>query len=508
MADVSYVPGNRTAIVGDCCWLLIDAAPDSAAVSEIWPYMEQAPQLDALVASLLRFGFDHVPDFVLLVAAEGRHQLICRGRASASLIADDSPKRVDGTGLATWLEYPVAAAVERVVLGEPPAGTDLQLPASAGVFLAHSVTIDLTATSRNRDPGASPPVVAAPAPQPGVPQLAARADATSAPMAARAAGSGRHAASTFAYPGADPGVRGYAAPVASNGAGREGVDAGPAEDTPYDFLFGATQARTVEDAAVRPATEDEDEPPLPLPVSVAQELPPLPLTNAAVGTGPDDPVAPAGLIDAVPWASDVDPMRSASTRAVPRSRLIAPAPAAASDADDGSTVMRSDLLKLAARPMASDRIGPMVHALLCPSSHVNPPGNSACRVCGAALPQQDPVTVPRPVLGVLRLSTGDAITLDRGVVVGRSPRTDFSGEERPHIVKLPSGDGEISRTHLQVILDGWRVLVTDLHSTNGTLIVLPGRDPEQLRPGEPVPIQPGTVVILAIGIQFRYEVAE
>ena len=89
MADVSYVPGNRTAIVGDCCWLLIDAAPDSAAVSEIWRCMEQAPQLDALVASLLRFGFDHVPDFVLLVAAEGRHQLICRGRASASLIADE-----------------------------------------------------------------------------------------------------------------------------------------------------------------------------------------------------------------------------------------------------------------------------------------------------------------------------------------------------------------------------------------------------------------------------------
>ena len=88
------------------------------------------------------------------------------------------------------------------------------------------------------------------------------------------------------------------------------------------------------------------------------------------------------------------------------------------------------------------------------------------------------------------------------------PAPTSDGEERPHIVKLPSGDGEISRTHLQVILDGWRVLVTDLHSTNGTLIVLPGRDPEQLRPGEPVPIQPGTVVILAIGIQFRYEVAE
>ena len=54
MADVSYVPGNRTAIAGDCCWLLIDAAHDSAVVSKIWPDMEHAPQLDALAASLLR----------------------------------------------------------------------------------------------------------------------------------------------------------------------------------------------------------------------------------------------------------------------------------------------------------------------------------------------------------------------------------------------------------------------------------------------------------------------
>ena len=312
----------------------------------------------------------------------------------------------------------------------------------------------------------------------------------------------------MAYPGADPVVPGSAAPVPSNGAGREDVDAGPAGDAPYDFLFGATQARTVEDAAVRPAAEDDAAPPFPPPVPAAQEPPPLPPTTAAVAAGPDDPAAPAGLIDTVPWASDADPMRPAGTRAVPRPPLIAPAPAAASTP---TTDPRScGVTCSSSRPGRSPRrIGPTVHALLCPNSHVDPPGNSACRVCGTPLPPQDPVTVPRPVLGVLRLSTGDAITLDRGVVMGRSPRTDFNGEERPHIVKLPSGDGEISRTHLPVILDGWRVLVTDLHSTNGTLIVLPGRDPEQLRPGRAAArIQPGTVVILAVGIQFRYEVAE
>jgi hypothetical protein len=181
-----------------------------------------------------------------------------------------------------------------------------------------------------------------------------------------------------------------------------------------------------------------------------------------------------------------------------------------------STVKRGELPEIVSVTTPPDRIGPVVPALICPSGHVNPPSGATCRRCGAPLPH-DPVPVPRPVLGVLRLSFGDVISLDRGVLMGRNPRTDFAGpdgfggaggEERPHVVKLPSADGDISRTHLRVTLDGWHVLVTDLNSTNGTLITLPGRDPQQLRPGEPVPIQPGTVVTLADGIDFRYEVTE
>ena len=178
--------------------------------------------------------------------------------------------------------------------------------------------------------------------------------------------------------------------------------------------------------------------------------------------------------------------------------------------EPGTTVKRAELPDLVARTAPPDRIGPVVPALICPAGHVNPPSGGACRRCGAPLPH-DAVLVPRPVLGVLRLSLGDVIALDRGVVMGRSPRTDFAGpdgEERPHVVKLPSADGDISRTHLRVTLDGWHVLVTDLNSTNGTLLTLPGHEAQQLRPGEPVPMQPGTVVTLAEGIDFRYEVAQ
>jgi len=147
-------------------------------------------------------------------------------------------------------------------------------------------------------------------------------------------------------------------------------------------------------------------------------------------------------------------------------------------------------------------IGHGVPALICDAGHPNPPSEAVCRQCGVPLPD-DVVVVPRPALGVLRLSTGDVITLDGGVVIGRDPS---AADGEVHVVRLP--DGDISRAHLRVTLDGWHVLVTDLRSTNGTLVTLPGRDPEQLRPDEPVPIRPGTVVTLADGIDFRYEVAE
>ncbi|MGH3154149.1 MAG: FHA domain-containing protein [Streptosporangiaceae bacterium] len=511
MTDVSYVPGDRTAIVGDTCWVLIDAAPDSAVVSGIWQQMARGAGLEALLASLLRPGLDQVPDFAVLAAAQGRHHLICRGRVGATLAPDGPAERVDGNGLATWIECRVAAEAGRVVLGDLPGGTGPRLPASAGVFLADSVAVDLTAPPRGRGPGA-----------PSAPAALVTAD-RSVPPTVRADAVDTILART------SPVVSGHSAAVLPDGAGPRNIDAGLPQENGYDFLFGDTQARTVEGAAVRPADDADDEagPPLSLPVPQALEPLPPPAGQPA-GQWPSSPGSadPAGrgeltgsggwadrgrLIDSVPWVTEVGyaPPSPGIPAGPAGPRPIDPGPTTVAGADDdGSTVMRGEVSTHASWSAAPDRIGPMVKAVLCSHRHPNPPGTPACGRCGAPLPAQAPVTVPRPVLGVLRLSTGDIITLDRGVVMGRSPRTDFAGPDRPHVVKLPSGDGEISRTHLQVSLDGWHVLVTDLNSTNGTMVALPGRDPERLRPGEPLPIQPGTQVIMAVGIDFRYEAAE
>jgi hypothetical protein len=167
------------------------------------------------------------------------------------------------------------------------------------------------------------------------------------------------------------------------------------------------------------------------------------------------------------------------------------------------------------RPAARERDEPpagghtTVMAVRCPDGHANPPMTPSCRVCGQAVAGFEPVEVSRPVLGRLVFSNGTEVELDRPVVVGRAPkrRRGATGEE-PQLVTLPSPDQEISRSHLEVRLDGWQVLVVDLDSTNGTVMTLPGTEPLLLRAGEEYRIKPGTVVSVADEVSFVYEVKD
>jgi pSer/pThr/pTyr-binding forkhead associated (FHA) protein len=58
---------------------------------------------------------------------------------------------------------------------------------------------------------------------------------------------------------------------------------------------------------------------------------------------------------------------------------------------------------------------------------------------------------------------------------------------------------DISRTHVQVALEGGTVVVIDLHSSNGTLVTLPDRPAVMLRPGEPTAVITGTIIDLGDG---------
>jgi hypothetical protein len=140
-------------------------------------------------------------------------------------------------------------------------------------------------------------------------------------------------------------------------------------------------------------------------------------------------------------------------------------------------------------------------AVMCEHGHANPPSFTSCRVCGRPLASQTRQFVPGPVLAVLRASDGSTAEVDRPVLIGRAPSGNRPGSRAPRLMTVPSPNHDISRTHLEVAPEDWQIVVTDLNSTNGTILVRPGAvDRQQLAPGEPVHVQLGSVIELGDGV--------
>ncbi|MBU4465005.1 MAG: FHA domain-containing protein [Actinobacteria bacterium] len=127
----------------------------------------------------------------------------------------------------------------------------------------------------------------------------------------------------------------------------------------------------------------------------------------------------------------------------------------------------------------------------------------------AATDSMPPLAPPRPrAPGQLRLSTGQVVILDRTVVIGRRPRsTRVSGTDLPHLIAVESPQQDISRSHVEVRVEGDSILVTDLHTTNGTTLQRVGADPVHLQAGERTVVVPGDTIDLGDGITASVEAA-
>jgi hypothetical protein len=95
----------------------------------------------------------------------------------------------------------------------------------------------------------------------------------------------------------------------------------------------------------------------------------------------------------------------------------------------------------------------------------------------------------------------ERIPLDVPVIVGRRPRPPriVRGPE-PRLVTVPSPLGEISGTHVALRQESGAIVVTDLDSTNGTVVLAPGVERLALRPGESLVVVPGTRVDIGDGV--------
>ncbi len=276
-------------------------------------------------------------------------------------------------------------------------------------------------------------------------------------------------------------------PPAAGGDGPAPVAPSPSRAVPPPPPPPPAPAPAPEPAVARAATTPGlDGPHVPRAVGDSQPMPPQPVP-------PRPPTAPL----------PTPPMSSSAPHGTPTPPPpVAAAPEPRTDPDEATVDRRS----LQSTPTAEG--GPMVLSVLCPAGHAGSPHSSRCRICRRDIPSQQPFMTPRPSLGTLRLSTGDVVNLDRGVLFGRQPKVndDVKASDRPHLVRLASPDKDISRNHVEVILDGWHVLVRDLGSVNGTTVALPGEPAVRLRPSDQQNIEPGTVVGIADTVTFAYEV--
>ncbi|MBE7699290.1 FHA domain-containing protein [Oerskovia sp. Sa1BUA8] len=303
----------------------------------------------------------------------------------------------------------------------------------------------------------------------------------------------------------------------------------------YGHLWESTVLRAVEDAAVR-IDEDEDEE-----HATPGALAPAPVTEAAASVSPAAPVEPPAqvvetaascttLIDGIPreWAGtsgdpvpvsvggDVHgPVESDGAAELPVDGVTDTVD------HDGHTVFSSVIADLRAQVAGVPNpvpppVGPtftpppppgaqQILARACPDDHPNPPSRDVCGVCGAPL-HGDARLVTRPSLGRIVLSTGQVVELDRPVVLGRRPRTTRAqSNDLPRLVAVPSPEQDISRSHLEIQLEGWHVLVCDLSTTNGTTLLRPGQPPRRLHPGEPTMVASHDVVDVGDGVTFVLE---
>lgn len=115
------------------------------------------------------------------------------------------------------------------------------------------------------------------------------------------------------------------------------------------------------------------------------------------------------------------------------------------------------------------------------------------------VPPAQPAPIVRSVHS-FRIGDRTPVSLDMPAIVGRNPRAPrIPGREVPRLVRVSSPLNEVSGTHLELRQNGASVVVTDLRSTNGTVVRMPGARPLKLRQGESVVVRPGTLVDIGDG---------
>jgi len=472
----TYSPGPWLAVTGPTCWALLelDAADPRADAAQA--AVTAAEPVDELLDVMISRGLRNLPGFAIAHQHTGGIRYVVRPPALVEIGLPGRTEQITEVVAGSWLDTVIDEAALRLVLSgaELDAPGDAVMPLDGAPATAAAGRVVVTLAVPPTEPPPTEPPSVDPIGNHTVDRrvLSARLEETPTGQAA-------------SPPGAPP-------------SGPPGVS----PDGPPPIIDGVPWAADRMTPTLTPPPPPRwAPPPAPPPGPAPHSAPPSarPPATGSVAASPTDlpPPDPTGAVPGPPPGSPPGPPPG-------------PPPGSPEPPETGpsGTRKRADLLReLAQRPPGP--AGPTVWAVTCPRGHLTPAYAAVCRVCAAALPDdQTPVEVPRPTLGRLVLSSGGAVALDRDAVFGRAPSSPIADPaQRPNLVRLTSSE-EVSRRHVEVRLDGWQVLVRDLGSANGTMLTLPGGRVQQLRAQEDYPLEPGTVITLAEVVSITFEVPE
>lgn len=551
---VHYSEGSARAVVRNGTVVVLPGPAPAGVVDALWTALD-APDggVAATLAVLAAGGLAETPPFAVVSLAGGEPataaHVAVRGTGVKVVVSAQGaggPVEVTGAGVVTWSERVVDGPTSfAITTDEVPA--DEEFPVQSAVVRASALRRTLVEVAGALDlPGTLGTLAPAPASATPAAKAAMIDEFPDFPtLAGLSALPGGQPAGETVVPGtmdvpviggpAEPTPEPEPAPEPAPLLGGSPVPgSAPASevdeatqfgaDDDYGHLFGDTVMRRVEDAAVRQGEDEEevDEEPAPASTPVVTPVAPPP----PVPDPPQAEQAGDALISSVPGGfpgpaliSDTPP--GVTPGGAQRAAAVTDSPGTPEMTDhDGETMMSSDIaaLRKAAGGGPKFSVGilpgaPQILGRNCPQGHPNPPTNETCRSCGAAL-ESDAELVSRPSLGQMLVTGGvqpgiggpQVVELDRPVVVGRRPRTNNASADRtPRLVTVASPDQDISRSHVEITLEEWHVLVADLATTNGTTLLRPGQQPRRLHPNEKVIVVEGDVVDLGDGATLTFE---
>ena len=533
-----WVPGNILVAVADGGVLALDGS--AQAMEAMWTELGEHRCLGDLLKSLSRLHDNEVftlPDF-LMMAIDGQElRVAARGRFCLHLDTADGERSFSASEVVVWEESRYERVNQCILELAPatrhpagPEGLDEFLPLRSGIVRASQLHIGF---GDHQLPLSSPAQTGAHggqgAPQPSAAQeILQQAQADGAPerdapppsssLPARQE-QGKAAYQSRPGPGQmlEPqsmGPMDSAGSPQGTGAGDPAAVLGPddvpaaeaaapqahgqqAQDDKAGRLVEHTMMQGAE-AAVGPASS-QDMDPLARPAAGPGRHRASPLGESASGRHSSQAAEPLPAPRQAPdgGADTASPKGSA--------------PSGAQGKHDGRTVSAVGLH--AARNALGGQTGldepygtgPSVMAVFCEAGHPNPVHASSCRECDSTITSRTG-QVERPVLGVLRVSSGATAILDTDVIIGRLPQgTSSTTAQRPRLLAVPSPGKAISKTHCAVRVEGWDMRVEDLGSTNGTFLLRAGEEPRRVPEHQQLLLRAGDIIDIGDGTTLTVE---